>query len=140
MSGPEPARRFHCELPRSEAGLGCLGGWVDRVSAALSLGAATDYALRLCLEEAVANVIMHGGPAAPGATTVTVTVSAAAATLLVTIEDACAAFDPASGHAPEPAGDRPGGHGLRLMRQYARDVSYRRIDGTNRLTLTIARG
>ncbi|HET8997101.1 MAG TPA: hypothetical protein VFN42_10590, partial [Acetobacteraceae bacterium] len=44
-------------------GLAQLGTWVDQVTAALRLADAQEYALRLCLEEAVANVVMHGTPA-----------------------------------------------------------------------------
>ncbi|MDR3536790.1 MAG: ATP-binding protein [Acetobacteraceae bacterium] len=131
-------RRFDCCLERSEVGLSRLGTWVDQVSTALVLAPVADYALRLCLEEAVANIVMHGGPA-DGAAWVAVGLSADSTTLQVTIEDTCPAFDPASGRTPQPAQDRPGGHGIRLMRQYASDVSYRRMDGTNQLILVIAR-
>ncbi len=134
MPGP---RHFDCRLERSEVGLSRLGHWVDQVSAALALGSAADYALRLCLEEAVANIVMHGGPP-DGAAWVTLELRTDGVSLQVTIEDTCPAFDPASERTPEPTGNRPGGHGIRLMRQYADDVSYRRVDGINRLTLLIA--
>lgn len=130
--------RFHCRLPRTMAGLTCLGRWIDHVAQALSLGAHAEYALRLCLEEAVANVVMHGGPG-EAAERVTIQLHADPRLLHVTLEDACAPFDPASWHVPDPPSDQPGGRGLRLMRQFAMSVSYRRADETNQLALTIGR-
>lgn len=118
------------------AGLSDLGPWIDRIADALALPSTTEYALRLCVEEAVANVVMHGGAA--DAETLSVRLSAGNAALQITIEDPCVAFDPLA--APPPPGNQPGGQGIRLMRQYARRVSYRRKGDTNRLTLTIARG
>lgn len=124
-------------------GLGGLGSWVDQLASALRLPQAQEYALRLCLEEAVANVVMHGEPD-PGAAqdAVAVQVCGAPDALHVTIEDGCAAFDPL--RQPAPGGRRsleeePGGWGIQLMRQFAASMAYQRVNGTNRLTLTIGR-
>ncbi len=125
-------------------GLAGLAGWVDHIAATLALPTPQEYALRLCLEEAVANVVMHG-TAAPGspAAVVALAVHGAPDHLHVTIEDDCAAFDPLQ----QPAPDRersldaaPGGWGIHLMRQFASSITYQRIDGVNRLDLRIARG
>ena len=85
------------------AGLEQLGGWVDTVAAALHLDAAADYALRLCLEEAAANVVMHGDPDGDGdADFVALRVEPGPEALRVTIEDRCGAFDPLTVPAPRP--------------------------------------
>jgi serine/threonine-protein kinase RsbW len=131
--------RYACRVARSMAGLACLGRWVDHLAAVLALPPATEYALRLCLEEAVANVVMHGGPNEAGAS-VAVAAEATAEALTVTIEDRGLAFDPVAAAPQSATPDRPGGHGLRLMRRYARAIGYARVNDTNRLTLTIARG
>jgi anti-sigma regulatory factor (Ser/Thr protein kinase) len=120
------------------AGLNRLGSWIDHVSAALRLAAGAEYALRLCLEEAVANVVMHGGPCS-AAERVTISLHADSSVLHITVEDACAPFDPTSWHEAQVGLDQPGGRGLRLMRQYASSVSYRRTDDANQLALTIGR-
>lgn len=140
---PSAADGLSLRLERSMAGLSRLGGWVDEIAATLRLPPAQEYALRLCLEEAVANAVMHGDPAPGGRDDVVLRVRRLATSdLRVTIEDRCAAFDPL--RQPEPdrqAGleERPvGGMGIHLMRQFTRTMTYRRTDGVNRLDLTIA--
>jgi len=125
-------------------GLEQLGGWVDTVVAALGLDKSADYALRLCLEEAAANVVMHGTGCADGTTdSIALRVDPAPDALHLTIEDHCSAFDPLQVPAPKPPASlgeaRVGGLGIHLMREYARAVDYARVDGMNRLTLTIGR-
>lgn len=124
-------------------GLAQLGTWVDQVTAALHLAEAQEYALRLCLEEAVANVVMHGTPARGGAAdAVAVQVHSAPGALHVVIEDDCAPFDPLAQPAPDSRRslqEPPGGWGIQLMRQFANSMVYERVGETNRLALTIAR-
>ncbi len=144
QSAADTGTTFALRMQRSMAGLEQLGGWVDRVSAALGLGKAADYALRLCLEEAAANVVMHGIANADADTScLALRVEPEQDALRVTVEDRCGAFDPL--HVPKPATPtsleeaRVGGLGIHLMRQYARAISYERAGDTNRLTLTIGR-
>ena len=124
-------------------GLAQVGVWVDEVTAALGLPPNAEYALRLCTEEAVANVVMHGEAAHEGNVAhVALHLQADPELLRVTIEDDCAEFDPLN--VPVPAqlarleDARVGGLGIHLMRQYARTMEYQRLEGINRLTLTIA--
>lgn len=124
-------------------GLVELGAWLDRVAAALALPQAQDYALRLCLEEAVANAVMHGRPL-PGiaADAVVVQVRGTEDALHVVVEDDCAAFNPLARPAPgtrQSLEGPPGGWGIQLMREFAADTAYDRVGHTNRLTLTIDR-
>lgn len=141
---PAAEQSFSLRLERSSQGLAELGGWVDLVTGALGLPRAQEYALRLCLEEAVSNVVTHGTPV-PGiaADTLVLLVHGAKDTLSVTIEDDCAAFNPLA--APAPAARRsleepPGGWGIQLMRRFASGMVYERVGCTNRLTLRIGSG
>lgn len=126
------------------AGLAQLGGWVDTIAASIGLDKATEFALRLCVEEATTNVVMHGTAAARAdADVVALRVEQAQDALRVTVEDRCGAFDPLHVPAPAPPTDlaqvRVGGLGIHLMRQYARAISYERAGDLNRLTLEIGR-
>lgn len=137
---PRPAiDRFFCRLPRSISGLTNLGRWVDHVSGILRLSASAEYAFRLCVEEAVSNVVFHGGDMTHVQQTIAVSLKAKPDILLIRIADPCAPFDPVSGPLPELRADLPGGHGLRLMRRFACSIRYRRLSDQNQLILTVAR-
>jgi len=142
-SAPDQDASFTLRVERSMAGLAALGNWVDAIAAALHLDEQTEYALRLCLEEAASNVVLHGGPGGADAGVVGLRVVAERDALRVIVEDRCRAFDPLTVPAPErPArleDARIGGLGIHLMRHYAQAIDYERQDGTNRLMMTIGR-
>ena len=135
---------FSLTIDRTQEGLLRVGPFVDRVVAELSLELRAEYALRLCLEEAVANLVMHGQPA-PGDTpdTVALHLSADMNRLCATIEDRCVPFDPRQAPVPKRSANehkaKVGGLGIHLMRQYASVVDYDRVGAANRLTVTIER-
>ena len=131
-------------LPRDQDGLLRLGPWVDGIVAALALNDRASYALRLCLEESVANIVMHGIPnPGPGREDVRVEVHASVDTLTLVIEDGCAPFDPLRAAAPgDPTlalSGPVGGQGIALMRHFAAALRYERVGQTNRLHVTLAR-
>ena len=129
---------FQLRIDRSLDGLTRTGVWVDTIAARLALSVSTTYALRLCIEEASANIVMHGIPE-PGfdARTIALCVQPENDLLRLSIVDRCAAFDPLQPVSPRP--DGAGGQGLNLMRHFSRDMTYERQPGRNRLTMTIVR-
>lgn len=97
--------------------------------------------LLLCLDEALANVLDHGGPKAlahPIRLLFEVLGDPGARTASVTVSDAGPAFDPVSAPAnalPQTLEDAaPRGRGLQMMRAAAPVLRYRRGDGHNHLT------
>jgi serine/threonine-protein kinase RsbW len=97
--------------------------------------------LSLCLHEALANVITHGGAsarAAPIEVVLEVKPGAGSIEASVTVSDAGRAFDPLS--APEKAPPRtldealPGGLGLAMIRRCADRLRYRHERGRNHFT------
>jgi anti-sigma regulatory factor (Ser/Thr protein kinase) len=100
------------------------------------------FALELCLEEAVANIIMHGGPADHGAMHVAVTITRDESSLMVRLEDDGAPFDPTAVPPPATAASleeaKIGGLGVHLIRELATDMRYDRVGERNRLTLIFA--
>ncbi len=115
-----------------------LGPWVDAVIAQLHLTGRTAFGLRLCLEEAVANLVMHGIPS-PGiaSDTIGVEVRSDDDSIHLTVEDHCQPFDPTRAEAPSGSG--VGGQGLVLMRRFTSNLRYERAGAANRLRLTLAR-
>ncbi len=144
-SPPETTERFTIRVSRDMDGLARLGDWVDQVAESLTLPAKGAFALRLCLEEATANLVMHGVPLRPSEPDVfDIVLDDIGDGLLLAVEDRCVAFDPLDIEAPEPLVSletaRIGGLGIHLMKQYARDLAYVSADGVNRLVMTLGRG
>jgi anti-sigma regulatory factor (Ser/Thr protein kinase) len=115
--------------------------WIVSVCKSAGFAAKTAYALQLCLEEAVSNIIEHS-PSAARATQIIASVTREGGDAILTIEDDGAAFDPtqvAALQTSDTLEDLPvGGLGIHLMRQFAGSVDYRRESGRNHLRLRIA--
>jgi serine/threonine-protein kinase RsbW len=122
--------------------------WVESLAAYYHLSADTQFALQLCLEEALSNVIRHGYGGRPNETPdVTLTIDCAVdgtGDLMLTVEDQAPPFNPlALEDAPAPSTIedlRPGGRGIQLMRKFAGSLAYQRLPGGNRLTIRFAVG
>ena len=131
-------------IDRTPDGLSEVGAFVDRIANVLDLDQRAEYALRLCLEEAVTNLVIHG-QGAPGDApdTVALHVISKSVRLCVAIDDHCVPFDPrdvpAPMHPPNVEAAKIGGLGIHLLRQYASALKYDRIGAINRLTITIER-
>jgi anti-sigma regulatory factor (Ser/Thr protein kinase) len=117
------------ELPRLA---GWIEGWAPSVSTDMS------FAVQVCLEEAVANVIMYGA-AKDERLEITVEVEGNSEILIVRIEDDGRHFDPtqvAPATLPASLEDaKIGDLGIHLMRSFASGMHYERRNGRNRLTL-----
>jgi anti-sigma regulatory factor (Ser/Thr protein kinase) len=114
-----------------------LAGWIEgfteqRTSPDVS------FAVQLCLEEAVANIIMYGA-ARDDPLEIAVELERNGGNLVARIEDNGRQFDPT--RAPPPVPPRSleeakiGDVGIHLMRSFATDMDYERRNGRNRLTL-----
>ena len=113
--------------------------WVDDLVPVLGLSAKTTYALQLCLEELVVNVVSYAFE--PDTRhDVRVVLSREGPTLRAEITDDGRPFNPLLQAAPKPPKDLAsaeiGGLGIKLVRSFAGSIDYQRRDATNRLTLT----
>ena len=114
-----------------------LAGWIEgftqkRTSADVS------FAVQLCLEEAVANIIMYGaGRGDP--LEIAVELERNGKNLVARVEDNGRQFDPTRAPRPIPARSleeaKVGEVGIHLMRSFASGMDYERREGRNRLTL-----
>ena len=96
------------------------------------------FAVQLCLEEAVANVIMYGG-AKGDRLEIAVELERNGEALVARIEDNGRQFDPTPVPAPSIATSledaKIGDVGIHLIRSFASGMRYERRGGRNRLTL-----
>jgi len=141
--------------------LGKLTQWIIEACAAAHIPEKMSFAVQLCLDEAVANILQHpvqdaaqnaaqhpaqhAAQHAAGtarASTISASLERGDAGVWLDIEDDGEAFDPtaAAPRAPAPTLELlpVGGLGIHLMRQYSSRMEYSRSGGRNRLRLTFA--
>jgi serine/threonine-protein kinase RsbW len=114
-----------------------LAGWIEGW-AGQDLPSNISFALQLCLEEAVANIIMHGG-AKDQRLEIAVELERNGGTLVARIEDNGRPFDPTRVPSPALASSleeaKASDLGIHLMRTFASSIQYKRRNGCNQLTL-----
>ena len=125
------------ELRGDLSGLTRLAGWIE-AGAQHELSADTSFAVQLCLEEAVANTIMHGA-GKDDRLEIAIELERNGGTLVARIEDSGCEFDPTQfpplSVAKSLEEARVGDCGIHLMRCFASGLNYERQEGRNRLTL-----
>jgi serine/threonine-protein kinase RsbW len=147
---PSPESRLTLKSPLEDLTL--VWPWVEAIAAQYSVPADTQFAIQLCLEEALSNIIRHGYQGhAKQSISIACTIerapdgieNARAAELVFTIEDHAPPFDPlapAAVPAPAPApasmNELPlGNQGIRLMRKFAGRLAWQQLPNGNRLTI-----
>jgi len=118
--------------------------WIEVIADRHGVAEDTRFAMQLCMEEALANVILHGYHSEPGHPIVLET-SVSADTLMFTIDDQAPPFSPiAPGWRDDETKSvslesiQPGGNGLRLLRHFGGSINYERLADGNRLTIGFA--
>jgi anti-sigma regulatory factor (Ser/Thr protein kinase) len=115
-----------------------LAAWIESFAQHSALSADISFAIALCLEEAVANVIRYGGGEG-GPLEITVEIERDAGTSTVRIEDNGRQFDPTRVPSPPAAASleeaKIGNVGVHMMRSFASGMHYERRNDRNRLTL-----
>jgi len=143
MPGNHPSPTVPRLTLHSQLGdLALLWPWVETLAATYAIPADTLFAMQLCLEEALSNVIRHGYRDRPDETLTVDCVPDGNNQLVLTVEDQAPPFDPlAAPEAEDPSSIeelKPGGRGIRLLRKFAGSLAYRRLPGGNRLTMRFA--
>ena len=141
---PLPLAGSDVLLPEaSPPGLTAALAWLEGLAERDGWPARTLFALTLCADEALTNVLAYtSAPAAGAALQLRLECARTADGVLLRIEDNGAAFDPTAQQSPAlaPSLDDAlvGGHGLRLMRHYLRTLHYQRQGDGNVLLLEAA--
>jgi anti-sigma regulatory factor (Ser/Thr protein kinase) len=113
--------------------------WIERLASQYTIPANMQFAMNLCLEEALSNIIQHGYSCNPDHSIAVQFESPLENQFVFVIEDEAPAFNPVA--SPElPAlnalEDGPiGGQGLRLLRRFADALDYQATPTGNRLTI-----
>ena len=116
--------------------------WLQGLASRHVIPADTEFAINLCLEEALSNVIRHGYAGQEDRPVVVHYTTPRSGLHVFVVEDQAPHFNPLA--APDlPAlsasGEiRVGGLGIRLLRQFANRLEYEPMPAGNRLTLTFS--
>ena len=118
-----------------------LSGWLDEQEHVLAMPHRVAHAVRMCLEEAVVNLIDHTPPTGEQPD-ILVDLGWRDGIMVAVIEDRGPPFDPRQVPAPpRPASLAeaiPGGLGILLIRSFASEIDYESSSDGNRLTLRFA--
>jgi anti-sigma regulatory factor (Ser/Thr protein kinase) len=137
------------EMLPEPKGLGDALAWLDGRTSESRLNPRQCFALNLCLDEAVANVLMHGfvhlaGPGesdASQAPRIRLAYGFDGKTATIKVQDNGTPFDPTAyvpSALPRSLQEAElGGHGIRLMRNYLSDIRYLRDGDWNVLTMAV---
>ena len=125
------------------ADLGRVYPWLEDAAADKPLPEGLLTRMHVALEEAVANIAMHGfDPGRLGQ--ITLRLHEIPGALVIEIDDNGAPFDPTAAPKRIDAGNlaevRIGGRGLTLIRGCCEDVRYERRDAMNHLTMRFSAG
>lgn len=114
--------------------------WLESLAQDFSIPPDTQFAVSLCLEEALSNIIRHGYAGQPNQN-ITVDCSFSGEWLMFVIEDAAPHFAPFAPASPDPASSasiqdiEPGGNGIALMKRFAGSLAWEPLPDGNRLKL-----
>jgi anti-sigma regulatory factor (Ser/Thr protein kinase) len=137
--------RWHRVFKGTMLEIPCAAVWIESIAADLELTDSRAFAMQVCLEELMSNIVRHGrvpsplkpqiDPAKP--LSISITVDASADRITITVEDNGQPFNVAE--APAKWIDRPleqlqpGGLGIRLIKNFASNLEYRRTAKGNRV-------
>jgi anti-sigma regulatory factor (Ser/Thr protein kinase) len=148
MTGPDPSSpEPRLTLKSQLQDLTLVWSWVEALARRYSVPADTQFAIQLCLEEALSNIMRHGYQGQPSQSIAIECApsgveNADGGELVFTVEDHAPPFDPfAAAPAAAPASIQelqPGGQGIRLMRTFASRLAWQQLPDGNRLTLAFA--
>lgn len=112
--------------------------WIEALADRFGFGEKDRFSMQLCVEEALANLVLHGYRNQPGHPIV-IGASATEGSLFFTIDDKAAPFIPVEPAAPAMPVSlesiEPGGNGIRLLHRFAGSVAYDSSPEGNRLTI-----
>jgi serine/threonine-protein kinase RsbW len=113
--------------------------WLERLASRHKIPANTQFAMNLCLEEVLSNIIRHGYAGNPDRSIAVHFTRPEEDYFVFVVEDEAPAFNPVDAAEP-PAfnaleNGQIGGQGIRLLRRFADRLEYQATPTGNRLSL-----
>lgn len=113
--------------------------WIERLASEYSIPDETQFAMNLCLEEVLSNIIRHGCANRPDHSITVRYSSREDKSSLLVVDDDAPQFNPlAAEELPVKdtlEGTRIGGLGIRLLRNFATQLNYEKRPAGNRLIM-----
>lgn len=113
--------------------------WIGALVNQVGISENTRYAIDLCLEEALANIILHGYRNEPGHPVI-IRCWLSSDMLFCSVEDTAPPFSPVDAPSGPAINESlaPGGNGIRLLRRFADSLVYEKLNEGNRLTISFS--
>lgn len=115
--------------------------WIEALARAYAIPEDAQFAIDLCLEEALSNVIRHGYRGQPGHP-IAIEFAVNENGVAFSVEDQAPPFDPLAYSPADTSASledfQSGGQGIRLLRKFASHLAYERLAAGNRLTISFA--
>lgn len=116
--------------------------WIENLASEYAIPANTQYAMNLCLEEVVSNIIRHGYVGKPDRIIVVRYVPVQDKSCFLVVDDEAPPFNPLTAEDTPVEetldGTRIGGLGIRLLRGFAATLKYEPTPVGNRLIIGFA--
>ncbi|RSL16441.1 serine/threonine-protein kinase RsbW [Edaphobacter aggregans] len=117
--------------------------WIEALASEYEIVESLQFAINLCLEEAVSNVIRHGYANQVGSFIAVHFLVSSEGNLVFTVDDDAPPFNPLEAQAlpvlDEQGETRIGGHGIRLIRGFADMLEYEPTSTGNRLQIAFSK-
>jgi serine/threonine-protein kinase RsbW len=115
-----------------------LSPWIEDLTLRYAISANIQYSMILCLEEAISNVIQYGY-AGTDSGSIVVSFKTFGGYFEFLVDDEAPCFNPLDAPELPPLNPqeemRLGGHGIRLLRQFADEIQYEATPNGNRLRI-----
>ncbi len=127
------------KLPSRMSELARIPVWIERLATLHTIPASTQFAMELCLEEVISNIIRHGFSGIPDQSIAIRFISPRENYFVLVVEDEAPPFNPVD--SPESPALNPlddhqiGGQGIRLLRRFAHTLEYQPTPTGNRLSI-----
>lgn len=129
----------HLDLSAAKDCIIAAADWAEAAITGFGLNADLAFAARLCVEEAVTNIVRYAYEEEATARPLSLSASVFGGQAMIIVEDKGRPFDPLTAEIPAREGHildaTIGGRGLRLMRAFTSGMTYERLGDHNRLMM-----